>query len=506
MRTTPSTWWLLLCLSALRAGAQPLAQRFDSLFTASGHQQSLNGNVVVAQHGRILYQRSFGYADFEKKIPNTAQASFNIASVSKTFTATAILQLAAQGKLDLEDALVKHLPEFPFPSLTIRHLLSHTSGLPDYEIFSEAVNKHPSKRFGSADVIPALVAYGKPLKFEPGQQWAYCNTNYELLALLVEKISRLSFATYLKQHIFLPARMSKTYVQNGPESRVDPKQVNTYVSAKLYQSTYLPVDSVHHAFLDQIRHNLSSIPGAGMIVSTVADLLRYDEALYSGKLLSEAWLEKAFTPMRLPGGRDYDASLNPRLGKSYYGLGWEILADTTHGRIVSHGGSYPGIVSLFLRNTTRQQTIVLFDNTAWTGVFFLGRMASQLLNNEPVNQLLPKQSLVRVFGQALMREEVTAARHTLIALRTDTAQYSFSEQEFNRLGYQFLQDGYPEKAAETFQLTVLLYPQSFNAYDSYGDALAACGKKEAAVRMYQQSLAINPTYQEAQEKVSKLLK
>lgn len=495
----------VLSLCCIQALAQNITERIDSLFLATGNYESINGNVLIAEKGKIVYQKSFGFADFEKRKLNTQNSSFNIASVTKTFTATAILQLREKGKLQLDESLIKYFPDFHYPSVTIRNLLSHTSGLPDLEIFLEPLKKEPGKIITNADIISCLKLYNKPLKFQPYDDWDYCNTNYELLALVIEKISHQSYTSYLREHIFLPSGMINTYTETERNKRNDSMTVKCYMQGKLYQSAYIPVDSVTSPMVHYILYNFSGLQGQGMIMSTLPDLFMYDKALYSGKLLSNASLHEAFTPIKLNKGRDYDASLNSRLGKAHYGLGWEIYTDSSKGKVVSHGGSYPGIVSLFLRNVSKKQTIILFDNTSWSGIFFMGHMALKLLNEMPVINILSKKSIARIYGQSLMANGSDTAINTIIELRTDTIHYAVNEKEFNTLGYQFLLDGYTTKALETFKLNSLLFPNSFNVYDSYADALSKVGKRDKAILMYKKSLSLNPGYEDAKNKLNTIL-
>lgn len=495
----------VLAFCSIQVVAQNSANKIDSLFLAGGNNESINGNVLIAEQGKIIYQHSFGFSDLEKRETNKPNSAFNIASVTKTFTSTAILQLREKGKLQLDESFVKYFPNFPYPTVTIRNLLSHTSGLPDLEIFFEPVKKEPGRIFTNADVIPCLKLYDKPLKFQPGDDWNYCNTNYELLALLVEKISRQSFTSYLQQHIFLPAGMINTYAEIEKQNRKDTALVKYYMPGKLYQSTYILVDSVTSPMIHYILDNFSGLQGQGMLVSTLPDLLKYDNALYSGKLLSNASLKDAFTPVMLNKGKGYDASLNSRLGKAYYGLGWEIYADSSMGKTVSHGGSYPGIMTLFLRNIHKKQTVILFDNTNRSNIFFMGHMALKMLNEMPVINLLPKKSIARIYGQSLMENGPDTAINSLLELRTDTIHYVVSEKELNTLGYQFLMDGYTQKAVETFRLNSLLFPASFNVYDSYADALVKNNQRNEAIVMYRKSLSLNPGYEDAKNKLKKLL-
>jgi len=154
------------------AWSQAVLGRLDSLFTSRYNNSQLNGNILIAQNGTILYQHAFGYADREKKISNTLTSRSHLASVSKLFTAVAILQLKEKGKIKLNEPVNKYLPAFPYANVTIKHLLTHTSGLPDFQIFEPYYEQDPEQVVTNADLIPAVKKYGK-LLFDPGEKWSY---------------------------------------------------------------------------------------------------------------------------------------------------------------------------------------------------------------------------------------------------------------------------------------------------------------------------------------------
>ncbi|HZE85302.1 MAG TPA: hypothetical protein VE035_13400, partial [Puia sp.] len=236
------------------------------------------------------------------------------------------------------------------------------------------------------------------------------------------------------------------------------------------------------------------------------------EALYSGKLLKASTMEEAYTPARLTNDKDYE--LLPRngfrpgtkyLGRMHYGLGWVIDEDTSMGRIVEHGGKFPGIWSGLLRNISKRQTIITYDNTAWSGADLLNRMALDILNNKPIEDLLSKKSLAQVYVQCMMQKGADAAFSRLMELKSDTAHYFLDQYEINSLGYQFLANGYLAQSLETFKINVLLFPNSANAYDSYAEALAQHGDKDPAVAMYKKSILMNPKNEEGKKRLKKLL-
>lgn len=194
--------------------AQNESARIDSLARALFAQHELQGNILVTDKGKPVYEKPFGYADVSKQLPNTSSTSFMLASVSKIFTSVAILQLKEKGKLKLDASVSKYLPDFPYANISIRQLLSHTSGLPDYQIFEGPNSDEPSRIFSNADFIPAIRNYKAGLLFQPGERWSYSNVGFGLLALIVEKVSGIAFQDYLSRYVFRPANMKHTYVSS----------------------------------------------------------------------------------------------------------------------------------------------------------------------------------------------------------------------------------------------------------------------------------------------------
>jgi CubicO group peptidase (beta-lactamase class C family) len=495
------------------AYAQTVASRLDSLFTAPGNFESLNGGVLVAENGKIIYQKYFGFADFEKNRRNAESSSFEIASNTKTFTSTAILQLRDKGKFRLDDPFVKYFPAFPYPTITIRNLLTHTSGLGNEQVYVAMLKDEPARILTNADIIPCLVKYGKPLRFQPGDNWEYNNINFELLALLVEKTSGSSYAGYLRKHIFSPAGMTHTYVRTEKPKTADTNRVTTYMPSpgQLFLAAQINPDSIRNPHFIQMIHNFWGLVGDGGIVSTLQDMLNYSEALYSGKLLKASTMEEAYTPARLTNDKDYEVF--PRngfrpgtkyLGRMHYGLGWVIHEDTSMGRIVAHAGKFPGIWAGFLRNISKRQTIITYDNTAWSGADLLNRMALDILNDKPIEDLLSKKSLAQVYTQCLMQKGADAAFSKLMERRDDSTHYFLDQYELNSLGYQFLANGYLTQSLETFKVNTLLFPKSANVYDSYAEALAQNGNKDAAVAMYRKSILMDPTNENGKKQLKKL--
>jgi CubicO group peptidase (beta-lactamase class C family) len=480
---------------------QTVSEKLDSYFTTT--LNPVNGNVLVVENGKAIYKKSFGFADFKNKIPNSESSRFNIASISKTFTSVAILQLKEKGEINIDDAVKKYLPEFPYTDITIRHLLSHTSGLPDIELFDDLTDKVISNQH----VLPALNRWKTPLSFKPGEKWEYSNVNFNLLLLVVEKVSGQTFREYLQENIFSKAQMSDTYIlEDYLHIQKDKNRVINHQLPQLYSENVINVQNTIFPFVKGL-HRLSGLKGDNDIITTTNDLLKYDQSLYSGILLKQATLDEAFTPTKLNNGEPAYTFMN--LGKNAYGLGWFIFEDTSKGKIVWHTGGIPGSLSIFLRNISKNQTVVLLDNAHSNGVYKNGVNAMSILNNaEP--SLIAKKSIVREYARVLVTKGVDSAFCKLKELQADTTHYSLDENEMNEMGYALLHEisiiRHKEKALEVLKLNTILFPESYNTYDSYGEALAKTGKKDEAIFMYRKSLELNPESESGKKALKKLLK
>jgi CubicO group peptidase (beta-lactamase class C family) len=471
------------------------AQRLDGYFSALARYDQFTGSVLVADHGRVIYEASFGAADVATGRPNTATTAFPIASITKTFTATAILQLRDQGRLRLSDPVARYLPAFPYPTITVRHLLSHTSGLPSWDAVFDSVRlAHRDTVFTNADLVAGYVAKRLPLSFQPGDRWEYQNVNFAFLGLIVEKITGRPIDEYIAQQILERAGMTHTIVPAADFYHYSSaERANLAVPnlvPHLYSDQRVDPDSI--AYLARYWSNYN-FRGFGEIISTPQDLLRYDQALTDGRLLNSATLHEAGTPVRLN-----DGDLNP----AGYGLGWQADADTSLGRVVNHGGGMIGLNCILLRNFTRNQTVVLFDNkqhSSTVRTHDLALRALAILNGRAVPP--PRESAARAYGYVLTTRGPAAAHEFLLHVLLHRARFSIDEDEFNALGYDLMGDSsrlhvpathrYAD-AIDVFAMNSQLFPNSWNVYDSYGEALARIGRRDDAAQMYEESIARNP--------------
>jgi len=219
--------------------------------------------------------------------------------------------------------------------------------------------------------------------------------------------------------------------------------------------------------------------------------LRYDKALYNGVLLKAATLNEAFTPAKLKNGAVDEVWLNiGGMSQADNGLGWFIFRDTSMGKIVWHTGGMPGCTTIFMRNLSKKQMVVIFDNINSEKLYPKALNALRILNGKA--PLTIPRSLTKIYAKALFAKGETYANGLLYRLKSDSLHYTLNENDMNNLGYAFLEHKHLPEALTTFKLNTLLYPQSDNVYNSYGDALLESGDKAAAIAMYRRSLDINP--------------
>lgn len=490
----------IIFLTWLTTLGQNKRDNLDNFFSTLSRNQQFNGNVLIAENGKIVYRKSFGYADFSNKQLNTGATTFPIASITKTFTATAILQLSEKGWLKISDPVIKYLPGFPYPTITIQHLLSHTSGLPPYDnIFDPARTLHPDTLFNNRDIINGYATMKLPLFYPPGEACNYDNVNYIFLALVVEKVSGTPYQDYVRENILRPIGMNHTFFPKKIFYHYSAKEkinlANTYWYAHLYSTSLEKTDTIQ--FISRYW-NTYNFQGFGEIVSTTEDLLKYDQALYKGKILRSSTLNQAYKPVLLNNREQNKGNNN---GNSF-GLGWIIETDSTFGKIVRASGGAVGLRASLLRNLTKQQTIILIDNTQ-NETDDIAKDALKIINGQAVKPY--GKSAAKIFGSTLVTKGLDAALRVLEKIKNDDSNYFISENEFNNLGYDFMSNDKKDEAVETFRINTQLFPGSWNVYDSYGEALMKYGRKEEAIEMYKKSVALNPDNQNGKKILAGIL-
>ncbi|WP_336517214.1 serine hydrolase domain-containing protein [Pollutibacter soli] len=346
-----------------RSNAQTAFARFaDSVMDA---EKEFNGVVLVADQGKPVYHKAFGYRDLNVRTPLLASDIFELASVSKQFTAFIIMKLKEQGKLNYDDSVSKYL-DIPYKGITIRHLLTHTSGLPDYQ---EIMDKHwdKTKVAGNTEILEYLRIYAPPVLFIPGEKYKYSNTGYVLLASIAEKAAGRDFIQLCREWVFIPAKMRSTDIRSPKEKKATKNFTSGFEWIES-SNRYVRADSFPDA---DYTIWLGNRKGPGRISSVAADLLLWDEELYTNHLIKQSTLSEAFNPMKLNDGT-----------LSAYGFGWELIDDPKTGKTVMHTGENPGYTTIIIRYIGKHKTIIMLSNNAYPE---LGRLVrkfeSVLLSN-----------------------------------------------------------------------------------------------------------------------------
>lgn len=357
--------------------------------------------VVVIRGGRVLLEEGYGLANIETGEAITPNTVFDLASVSKQFTAAGVMMLADRGRLKLDDPLVKFFPESAAYArgVTVRNLLNHTSGIPDYPqllIASGQVNANwqrgwetPPARPGFKDVL-SLVTAQKGLDFTPGEKWAYSNSNYVILAGIVERVSGKPFPQFLKENIFQPLGMNDTFVQDG-----------TGRTAKGRASRY---DRAATGYKAIAATPFDHIYGDGNVHSTVRDLIKWDEALDTGRLVKPSTFREALTPGRLNDGTATD-----------YGFGW-VLDNYFGLRMAYHQGGGTGFNTFIMRIPDQRFTVAVLSNFARFNPFIVGRKLARIYLADKLSLPVAVSVSPEVLRQYVGRYRLTPLMEVEVAL------------------------------------------------------------------------------------------
>lgn len=356
-------------------------KQLDKLMDYVYKTGAFNGNILIAEDGKVIYTKSFGYADFNSKRPLNSDTVFEIASNSKQFTAMAIAILKEKGLLDYQDNIEKYIPELKYKDVKIINLITHTSGLPDYMgmgLVAEHWDK--SKIAVNQDVINLMAEYKPEALFTPGEKYEYSNTGYMLLATIVERSSKMSFKNFLKENIFDKIGMKNSTVYHR---RMDKEKIKNYALGYVYSpedNTFkLPDEMPEHQYV----YYMDGIEGDGIVNSTVNDLLLWDQALYSEKLVKKDTLKQIFSPFVLN---------NKEV--SNYGFGWGLQDSPEYGKIVTHNGYWPGYSSLITRYIDEHKTVIFLKNKDYNMRGF-GKAVDQILHDKDfVNPIIFEKKTV----------------------------------------------------------------------------------------------------------------
>ena len=336
---------LLFISNVLFAQNNTTTHQIDSALSVLHGQHQFNGTVLYAEQGKVLYKKAFGIADFRTSAAMQTTSAFNLESISKQFISMCIMILKEKGTLSYDDDIQKFIPEFPYQNITIRNLITHTSGLSDYQdLFINT--RGPLDTLTNEGLIKMFVGLKPPLNFATGTKWEYCNTGYVLLASIVERVSKMTIEKFINKYIVVPLGLSETYMYN----------VN------------LPVPKNHVYGFEEINGKqklndlffLDGLMGDGNMYASVEDLYKWEQSLYLERLVKKSTFADALKPVLLN-----DGSIYP------YGFGWFIGKEN---EFYFHSGSWAGFKNIICRDTKNNRTLIVLSNGN-------NGMASQIARN-----------------------------------------------------------------------------------------------------------------------------
>jgi CubicO group peptidase (beta-lactamase class C family) len=324
-----------------------LSDFFESKLIRHG----FNGSILVAKDGAVLYEKYVGYGDLRKKDALTDSTALHIASTGKTLTGMAVLRLVQENRLSLEDSIQSYFPGFPYEGVTVKTLLNHRSGLPNYLYFLESDKTYKNQYITNNDVLEYLMTKKPNRSFKPDTRFSYSNTNYVMLALLIEKITGQTFAAFMKEKVFGPLQMKDTYVYSLADSA-------TAVPSFNYNNSHWQND------------RMEGTVGDKNIYSTPKDLLKWDQALYTDQFLRPSLLDSAFQPYS-----------NERPSIHNYGLAWRMLNLPGGKKVIYHFGRWHGFNAAFARLLDEKVTIIILGNKFNRGIYSTANKAYDLFGN-----------------------------------------------------------------------------------------------------------------------------
>ncbi len=468
-----SIYCLLIGLSGV---GQSTTEQLSAVMHTFHHYNMFDGAVMVADHGTVVYKEAFGLANREWDIPNSTDTKFMIGSISKPLTATLILILTEKNLINLDSSLSYYVPQFkdkPASKVTIKQLLNHTSGLPNYDIIRDFFPRISRQSFTREEYLE--IFQDSALAFEPGTRYMYSSWGYYTLGYIIEKVTGKSYAQAMKDEIFDKINMpnSGSYLH----TQIIPKRASGY--------DYGLGDYVSADFRDQ-----SNTMGTGDIYSTVEDLFEFHMALANNKLLSKELTEAMFTP-----------GLRP----ARYGYGWfnQNFKYTNSDSIKAnyHLGSTEGFISFMIRLPETNSMIVILCNSAPTDFFGIVKALLKVLYHKPVVLKEPVHKKMETIIANFSAEKAVEEYQTM---KKDTAHYYIDWLQMYYLGEKLLSLKRYDDARIIGENNVIEFPDRDLVALSLANIYLALNRTADATLYYQKTLQINPAREEAKNRLREL--
>ncbi|WP_105180372.1 serine hydrolase domain-containing protein [Pseudoalteromonas sp. T1lg21] len=464
----------LLAISSL-AHSQNMQAEMADFINGFHNFKQFNGNVLVAKDGKVLFEQSVGYANFEWDIKHSNKSKFRIGSITKQFTAILILQLAQDGKLKLDDHLATYLPDYRqdiATKITLRQILNHTSGLGNYTQAKSFRDEYSRNPYSVDEFIRLLCS--DDLVFEPGTDFRYSNSGYFILGAVIEKVTGQKYQDVLQKNILDPLDMKDTGYDS--HNKIIKFRVSGYDNGL---AGYSNTD-----YLDM------SIPyAAGSMYSTARDLLKWDHALYTDKLLNNEYKKQMYHVSE----------------QRNYALGWEVtsLDESTYGKAltrIQHGGGINGFNAFISRIIEDKLLVIILNNTGGAPLTPMTNGLLAIYYGKPYEKAT-EHADSKLYN-AFKREGIAGLKNTYQQMVSEGN--TPRERSLNYFGYELMQMDELDAAITVFELNNQSYPDSANTFDSLGEAYLAAGDKQKALASYKSALKLNPDSESAKQAIEKL--
>ena len=457
------------------------------------HNFSIPGAAIaIIENGEIVLQKGYGFADIEKEVKVNTKTGFNIGSISKTVTAWGVMKLVEEGKIDLDAPAEKyltrwHLPESEFDSdeVTVRRLLSHTAGLSISSVSAEL----------SFDNLPTIVEWlngkndgvGKlEIILKPGTKWEYSGGGYGLLQLIIEEVTNQKFEDYMQVEVLDPLGM---------------KNSSFKIDEKVLSTTATPYDR----FGERTDFGIYTVQAAAGLHTTLEDFIRFAFASFPGH--EDHLKYNSVLPIKTV-QQMMEPAPNSAIRNWKYGLGYQTVHKDTSQVFIGHSGSNNGWQASFRLDPVSNDGFIVFTNGS-AGDYICNAMFCELFNwkssESGRGDCWSKLSVANILYQVIKDKGIEDIAVTYKAIKKEQAdEYDFSESQLNKLGYHYLRQDDFEKAIAIFKLNTEVFPYSYNAFDSYGEALLEHGTREVAIESYRYSVLLNPENENGKSVLKKL--
>ncbi len=466
-------FYLLLVQTLL---AQNKEQKLSQIMTAYHDYNMFDGSVLVAENGKIIYKESFGLANREWNIPNTTDTKFMIGSISKPITATLMLILVQKGLVSLDKTIVDYLPEFknkPAAKVTIRQLLSHTSGIPNYDVIKDFFPRISRQSFSREDYLKIYI--DSALSFLPGTSYMYSSWGYFTLGYIIEKVTGKSYEQAMKEEIFSKIKMDNS---------------GSYLHTQIVLKRASGYDYGFGNYISADFRDQSNTMGTGDIYTTVEDLFKFHMAITNNSLLNKELTQEMFTPGIRP---------------ARYGYGWfnQNFRYTTTDSVLAnyHLGSTEGFISFMIRIPETNSMAVILCNSAPTDFFGIIKNLLKVLYNKPVALKEPiHKKMETIIADFSADKAVTEYKK----MKIDTAHFYADWLQMYYLGEKLLSLKRLDDARVIAENNVTEFPERDFIALSMANIYLALKRKEEAIKFYRKTLQLNPESEEAKNRLKEL--